>query len=135
MQVPPSNIVRSGQELVANSYAEKDACPTEDETAVGHTPSGDINEKNASISSPSCEEIAKLLKQVSCFTALEPPTPGINVLFPLTYQYFVDLSSDPPITFAPHLSHNTLNFVLLLIPFSSAFSQCSSILLLRWRKW
>lgn len=135
VQVPPSNIVRSGQELVVNSYYEKDACPTEDETHVGHTPGGDINDKNASISSPRCEEIAKLLKQVSCFTAPEPPTPGIDVLFPLTHQYFVDLSSDLPITFTPHLSHSTLNSVLLLIPFSSAFNQCRSIPLLRRTKW
>lgn len=135
VQVLPSNIVRSEQELVANSYAEKDACPTEDETPVGHTLGGDINDKNASISSPPCEEIAKLLNQVSCFTAPEPPAPSIDVLFPLTHQYFVDLYSDPPITFAPHLSHSTLNSVLLLIPFFSAFSQCSSILLLRRRKW
>lgn len=115
MQVPPSNIVRSEQELVASSYAEKDACPEEDKTPVGHTLGGDINDKNTSISSPSCEEIAALLKQVPCSTVLEPPTPSIDVLFLLTHQYFVDLSGDTPITFAPRLPHNIPNSVLLCI--------------------
>lgn len=115
VQVPPSNIVRSEQELVASSYAEKDACPAEDGTLVVHTLGGDINDKNASISSPSYEEIAALLKQVPCSTAPEPPTPSIDVLFPLTHQYFVDLSGDPPITFAPRLPHNISNSVLLCI--------------------
>lgn len=115
VQVPPSNIVKSEQELVASSYAEKDACPTEDGTPVGHTLGGDINDKNASISSPSYEEITTLLKQVPCSTTPEPPTPSIDVLFPLTHQYFVDLSGDPPITFAPRLPHNIPNSVLLYI--------------------
>ena len=35
-----------------SSSIEKDAYPTEDETLVGHTPSGDLNDKDASISSP-----------------------------------------------------------------------------------
>ncbi|KAL6319904.1 hypothetical protein AAG906_036977 [Vitis piasezkii] len=33
------------------------------------------------------------IRQVPCFTMLEPPAPGIDALFPLTRQYFVDRMS------------------------------------------
>lgn len=48
VQVPPFN----GQELVASSSTAKDACSMEDETPIAHTLGGDINEKDAPISSP-----------------------------------------------------------------------------------
>ncbi|RVW34412.1 hypothetical protein CK203_092159 [Vitis vinifera] len=62
------------------------------------TPGGDINEKDTLISSPSREEIAVLLKKVSCFITPKPPTLGIDALFPLTHRHFVDLLGDPRIS-------------------------------------
>lgn len=35
-QVPPSDTVRSGQELVVSSFTKKNACPAEDGIPVGH---------------------------------------------------------------------------------------------------
>lgn len=113
--MPHFDTIRSGQELVVSSSTENDVCQAEDGTLIGLTPGGDINVKDASISSPSREEIVALLRQVPCFIMLEPPAQGINALFPLTRQYFVDLSGNPPIIVAPRLPHNTSKFVLLYI--------------------
>ena len=55
------------------------------------------------------------MRQVPCFTALEPPTLSIDALFPLTHRYFVDLHGDLPITIMPRLSHDTPKFVLQCI--------------------
>lgn len=44
--------IRSEQELVASSSVENDTCPMENETLVAHILDDDINEKDASISSP-----------------------------------------------------------------------------------
>lgn len=87
----------------------------EDETPIAHTLGGDINEKDAPISSPNWEEIAALLRKVPCFIAPEPPVPGIDALFPLTHRHFVNLPGDPPITIVSRLPHNTPKSVLRCI--------------------
>lgn len=101
-QVPSFDIARSGQELVVSSFAEKDACPAQDKTPIGHTLDDDINDKDVPISFPSWEEITTLLRQVPCFTALEPPTTSIDAFFLLTHRYFVDMLDNPPTTIMPH---------------------------------
>ena len=111
MQVPLSDAIRSGQEQVTSCSIEKDACLVEDWTLAA-TPGGDINEKDASNSSLSWEEIVVLLKEVPCFTTLEPLAPSIDVLFSLTCRHFVDLLCDSHIVGMVHLPHGTPEFVL-----------------------
>lgn len=52
VQMPSSNIARSGQELVVSSFVEKDTCLAQDRTLVGLPPSNEINDKDVLISSP-----------------------------------------------------------------------------------
>lgn len=73
---------------------------------------GDINEKDASISPPSWEEIATLLKTIPCFTTPKPPTSGVNVLFPLTRHHFVELPYDLILVGVVHPFHGTPDSVL-----------------------
>lgn len=101
-QVPPFDIARSGQELLVSSSVEKDAFPAQDKTPIGHTLDDNINDKDVPISFPSWEEITTLLRQVPCFTALEPPTTSIDAFFLLTHRYFVDILDDPLTTVVPH---------------------------------
>ena len=129
VQMPLSNIARSGQELVVSSSAEKDTCSVQDRTLVGLPPGNEINDKDVLISSPGQEEIIALLRQVSCFIAPEPPATSINAFFPLTRRYFVDLLGDPPITIVSHFP-TTLQSL-----FFGVFIRCSSILPLRRWKW
>ena len=105
-QVSFSNTVRFRQELVASSSIKRDAWPVEDKTPTA-TPGGDINEKDTLISSPSREEIAVLLKKVSCFITPKPPALGIDALFPLTHRHFVDLLGDPRISGVVFLPYGT----------------------------
>lgn len=51
--MPFPDTVRFGQELVVSSFAKKNVYSMEDGIPVGHTPGGDINEKDAPISFPS----------------------------------------------------------------------------------
>lgn len=53
--MPPSDTVRSEQELVVSSSTEKDVCPMEDRTPIGHTSGDDINDKDVLINSPNWE--------------------------------------------------------------------------------
>ena len=55
------------------------------------------------------------MRQVPCFTALEPPTLSIDALFPLTHRYFVGLHGYLPITIMPRFSHDTPKSVLQCI--------------------
>lgn len=52
VQMPLSNIARSGQELVVSSSAEKDTCSVQDRTLVGLPPGNEINDKDVLINSP-----------------------------------------------------------------------------------
>lgn len=113
--MPFSDTVRSGQELVVSSFAKKNVCSTEDGIPVSHTLGGDINEKDAPISSPSRDEIKVLLRKVPCFTTPKPPVPGIDAFFPLTRRHFVNLPGNPPIIVVPRLPHGTSEFVLQCI--------------------
>lgn len=54
-QVPPSDTVRSRQELVVSSSTEKDVLSVEDKTPIGHTLGNDINDKDIPINSLSWE--------------------------------------------------------------------------------
>lgn len=78
-------------------------------------PGGNVNVKDALINSPSWEEIKELLRKVPCFTALEPPAPDIDALFPLTRRHFVSLPSDPLITDVSYLPYGTPESVLWCI--------------------
>lgn len=80
VQVPPTNVARSRQELDVSSFVEKDSCLMQEITFVGQTLGEDMNDKDAPVSSstPSQEEITVLLRQVPCFTALEPPSTNVD---------------------------------------------------------
>ena len=69
VQVAPSNIVRSYQELVVRPSAE-DTCPVGYRGRVA-TPGGHAKEKDISATPSSWEEIAALLRAVLCFTAFD----------------------------------------------------------------
>lgn len=110
VQVPPFDAVRSEQELVMSCSIE-DTCLMGDGTLAA-TLGGDINEKDVSISPPSWEEIATLLKTIPCFTTPKPPASGVNVLFPLTRRHFVELPDDLIVVGVVHPFHGTPDFVL-----------------------
>ncbi|RVW44574.1 hypothetical protein CK203_116537 [Vitis vinifera] len=58
------------------------------------------------------EETTELLKQVPCFTELEPRSTNMNDFFSLTNQFFVKMAGDPPITVVPCLPRGTPESVL-----------------------
>lgn len=89
----------------------------QERTSIGQTPSDDVNDKDAPITSPapSEEKIAILLGQVSCFTTSEPPSTSIDDFFPLTSRFFINMPGDPPITDTPRLPHGTLKFVIFYL--------------------
>lgn len=95
-------------------FAEKDACSVQELTSLNQTPGDDHNGKDAPISShtPSQEETTELLKQVPCFTELEPRSTNMNDFFSLTNQFFVKMAGDPPITVVPCLPRGTPESVL-----------------------
>lgn len=109
--MPHFDTVRSRQELVTSCFIEKDACLEGDKTLAA-TSGGDINEKDALISSPSWEEIVVLLKKVPCFIAPESLTPGVDVLFSLTRGHFVNLPSDASISGVVRLLQGTSKSVI-----------------------
>lgn len=45
---------------------------------------------------PSCEEMMKMLKRVSCFTDVEAPSTRMSNFFLLTKRVSVNMSGDPP---------------------------------------
>ena len=51
--------------------------------------------------------MAALLKQVSCFTEVEPLLIDMVNFFPLTKRVSADLGSNPPINVAARLSYGT----------------------------
>ena len=133
VSMPPSNVVRSDQTLIVSFSAEKDACPVQEMTSIGQTPGDDLTDKNAPVSSPaiSWDEIAALLKQVSCFTTLEPLSTDMDGFFPLTCRFFVDMLGNPPITVAPCLPHDTLEYFLLCIQPMQQYAAVETIEVVR----
>ena len=133
VSMPPSNVVRSDQTLIVSFSAEKDACPVQEMTSIGQTPGDDLTDKNAPVSSPaiSWDEIAALLKQVSCFTTPEPLSTDMDAFFPLTCRFFVDMLGNPPITVAPCLPHDTLEYFLLCIQPMQQYAAVETIEVVR----
>ena len=62
--MPLSDVVGSDPALVVRSSTEKDACSVQEMIFIGQTPSDDLVDKDAPVSSlaPSWEKIATLLK-------------------------------------------------------------------------
>ena len=81
---------------------------------MGLAPGDDHNDKDALINSHalSWEEIAKLLKQVPCFTEFEPHLADLMDFFWLTHQFFMDIIGNPSITVVVNLPCGTSEFVL-----------------------
>ena len=73
--------------MIVSSLAENDVCPVQERTSMGLAPGDDHNDKDALINSHalSWEEIAKLLKQVPCFTEFEPHLADLMDFFWLTH--------------------------------------------------
>lgn len=110
VQMSPSDVVRSEQELVANPSVEN-ICPTKDGTPT--TTLGDnANERDASGISLSWEDITALLKTIPYFTMPKPPTSSVNAFFPFTHYHFVELRENPRLASVVCPSHDTLESAL-----------------------
>ena len=93
MQVPPSNTIRSCQELVVRPSAD-DTCPVGDGAPVA-TPGGNAKEKDVLKTPSSQEEIVALLRAVPFFTTPKPPTSSVDKFLPFSHRHFIDLRNNP----------------------------------------
>lgn len=108
VEVPHTNAVGSGQELVVISSVE-DACPTEDGISTGIL-CGNANEGDALDNPSSWKDIAALLKRVPYFTAPKPSTSGVQAFFPYFRRQIVKLPGGVFDVVCP--SYGTREFVL-----------------------
>lgn len=110
MPMSPIDVAGPSNVSIAKSPVRKYACPAQDEVSTGSAPIGDNLDRKYALApphTPSLEEMVELLKQVPCFTKVEPPSTKMLDFFSLTKRISMNIDENLPISVTTRLPFGT----------------------------